>query len=176
MFTSTFKKHMTAMLLAALLLSVLASCGGGETAEDTTAADNTVQETTAETEEIKYVADYLPDVTYDGYQYRIISYDDYPAHVEELTGEVIDDAIFERNTLIEETYDIDIVQELYPFTEYEKVTTLVTNAGRAQSDDFDLATMVFRGAYYSVLEGTAPAASSLPVADLTQPWYIQSTN
>ena len=176
MFAVSSKKCMTVMLLAAMLLSVLASCGGGETTEDTTAADNTVQETAAETEETRYVADYLPDVTYDGYQYRIISYDEYPAHVEELTGEVIDDAIFERNTLIEETYNIDIAQELYPFTEYEKVTTLVTNAGRAQSDDFDLATMVFRGAYYSVLEGTVPAASSLPVADLTQPWYIQSTN
>ena len=177
MFTN--RKHTFAMLLAALLLTVsaLTACGGGESAEET-AGETTAQaaETTAETEETKYVADYLPDVTYDGYQYRIISYDEYPAHVEELTGEVIDDAIFARNTLIEETYDIEILQELYPFTEYTKVTDLMTNAGRAQSDDFDLATLVFRGAYYAVLEGTAPAASSLPIADLTQPWYIQSTN
>ncbi|MBQ3176278.1 MAG: hypothetical protein IJB52_00495, partial [Clostridia bacterium] len=176
MFAATSGKRITAMLLAAMLLSVLASCGGGETVEETTAAENAVQKTAAETEETRYTADYLPAVTYDGYQYRIISYDEYPAHVEELTGEVIDDAIFERNTLIEETYDIAIVQELYPFTEYTKVTDLMTNAGRAQSDDFDLATLVFRGAYYAVLEGTAPAASSLPVADLSQPWYIQSTN
>ncbi|MBQ8402705.1 MAG: hypothetical protein IJX14_12335, partial [Clostridia bacterium] len=134
MFTN--RKHTFAMLLAALLLTVsaLTACGGGESAEET-AGETTAQaaETTAETEETKYVADYLPDVTYDGYQYRIISYDEYPAHVEELTGEVIDDAIFARNTLIEETYDIEILQELYPFTEYTKVTDLMTNAGRAQS-------------------------------------------
>ena len=81
MFAATSGKRITAMLLAAMLLSVLASCGGGETVEETTAAENAVQETAAETEETRYTADYLPAVTYDGYQYRIISYDEYPAHV-----------------------------------------------------------------------------------------------
>lgn len=171
-----YRNRVFAILLAALMTaSVLTGCGGGETADETAAADTAVQ-TESETEPEKFAADYLPQVSYDGYQYRIISYDEYPAHVEELTGEVIDDAIFQRNTLIEETYGIEIVQELYPFTEYDKVTTLMTNAGRAQSDDFDLATLVFRAAYYAVLEGTAPAASSLPVADLSQPWYVRSVN
>ena len=169
------QRILAALLLAVMTLPVLTACGDSEA--ETAAAEQTGTDTTAaEPEETAYKADYLPDVTYDGYVYRIISYEEYPAHVEELTGEVIDDAIFQRNTLIEETYDINISQELYPFTDYSKVTDLMTNAGRAQSDDFDLATLVFRGAYYGVLEGTIPAASSLPVADLTQPWYIQSTN
>ncbi|MBQ8641544.1 MAG: hypothetical protein IJ480_04945 [Clostridia bacterium] len=176
MFAVSRKKTIIAALLLAMLITPVLTACGEETAE-TTAPEETVQETVAaEPEETGYRADYLPDVTYDGYQYRIISYDEYPAHVEEITGEVVDDAIFQRNTLVEETYDIEIVQELYPFTEYSKVTDLMTNAGRAQSDDFDLATLTFRPAYYAVLEGTSPAASSLPVADLTQPWYIQSTN
>ncbi|MBE6614177.1 MAG: hypothetical protein E7631_02600 [Ruminococcaceae bacterium] len=170
-------KALAAILALFLAASALTACGGGETAEKTAAEETAVQETqAAETEETRYVADYLPNVTYDGYQYRIISYDEYPAHVEELTGEVIDDAIFERNALVEETYNIEFMQELYPFTEYDKVTALMTNAGRAQSDDFDLATLVFRAAYYAVLEGTAPAASSLPIADLSQPWYVRSVN
>lgn len=173
---SNTSKQMLMLLLTALLAtSALTSCG--TTSEETTqSTTNSNTEAVAETEETSYHANYLPDVTYDGYQYRIISYDEYPAHVEEMTGEVIDDAIFERNSLIEETYDIDIAQELYPFTEYEKVTTLMTNAGRAQSDDFDLATLVFKGAYYAVLEGISPAASTLPYADLSQPWYLQSVN
>ncbi|MBR4959758.1 MAG: hypothetical protein IKY52_02560 [Clostridia bacterium] len=171
----TEKRILAALLLTALALPVLTACG--DSANDPQTTEQTGTDTAAaETEETAYKADYLPDVTYDGYVYRIIAYEEYPAHTEELTGEVIEDAIFQRNSLIEETYDIDISQELYPFTDYTKVTDLMTNAGRAQSDDFDLATLVFRGAYYAVLEGTAPAASSLPVADLTKPWYIQSTN
>jgi len=171
----TEKRILAALLLMALTLPVLTACG--DSANDPQTAEQTGTDTAAaETEETAYKADYLPDVTYDGYVYRIIAYEEYPAHTEELTGEVIEDAIFQRNSLIEETYDINISQELYPFTDYTKVTDLMTNAGRAQSDDFDLATLVFRGAYYAVLEGTAPAASSLPVADLTKPWYIQSTN
>ncbi len=172
------KSRTVTLLLAALLLtSSLVSCGGSTTETTSTNSQTGSTANSAETaEETGYKADYLPDVSYDGYQYRIISYDEYPAHVEEMTGEVIDDAIYQRNTLIEETYDIQFVQELYPFTEYEKVTALMTNAGRAQSDDFDLATLVFKAAYYAVLEGTAPVASSLPIADLTQPWYLRSTN
>lgn len=172
------KSRTITMLLAALLLaSSLVSCGSNTMETTPTISQTDPAPDNVETAEATaYKADYLPDTTYDGYQYRIISYDEYPAHVEEMTGEVVDDAIYERNTLIEETYDIQFVQELFPFTEYEKVTTLMTNAGRAQSDDFDLATLVFKAAYYAVLEGTAPVASSLPIADLTQPWYLQSTN
>ena len=52
----------------------------------------------------------------------------------------------------------------------------MTNAGRAQSDDFDLAKLVFRHAFAGVTSGYIPAASNMPVIDMTKPWYVQKMN
>ncbi len=164
------------ILLALLLASAtMASCGGEstETTADTAAATAAAE---TEPEETKHVADYLPDADYNGYEYRIVEYEEWPAHVDEPSGDVVDDAVYQRNTLIEETYNISFVPTTYLFTDYEKVTTLVQNAGRAQSDDFDLASLVFRGAYNNVLEGFVPAASQMPVIDMSKPWHNQVTN
>ncbi len=166
-----------AILLALLLASAsMAACGGAttETTADTASTTTAAAETAPE--ETKYVADYLPDVDYNGYEYRIVEYEEWPAHVDEPSGDVVDDAIYQRNTLIEETYNISFTTTPYLFTDYGQVTTLVQTAGRAQSDDFDLATVVFRGAYQNVLEGYVPVASSLPVIDMSKPWHNQVTN
>ncbi len=169
-------KNRTLILFLSLLLATtsLTACGGEttETTADTTAT--VAAETTPE--ETKHVADYLPDADYDGYEYRIVEYEEWPAHIDEPSGDIIDDSIYQRNSLVEETYNVSFVTTPYLFTDYEKVTTLVQNAGRAQSDDFDLATVVFRGAYQNVLEGFVPVASSLPVIDMSQPWHNQTTN
>ena len=167
------KKRIFILLLTAMLTTpFLTACGGGETE---TTAQTTAAETEAETE-FRYTADYLPDVTYDGYAYRIHAFEENPAHVDEPSGDIVDDAIYQRNMLIEEQYDITFEQTLYPYTDYTKVSEFVRNAGRAQSDDTDLAYMSFRDTYNLVLEGFVPTASSLPVIDLSQPWYLTSLN
>ena len=169
------KKRIFILLLSALLCaSALTGCGGGETADETT-SQTAAAETEAETE-FRYTADYLPDVTYDGYAYRVIAFEENPAHVDEPSGDIIDDAIYQRNILLEEQYDITFEQTLYLYTDYTKVADFMRNAGRAQSDDTDLAYMSFRDTYNLVLEGFVPTASSLPVIDLSQPWYMQSLN
>ena len=168
------KKRIFVLLFAAMLCaSSLTACGGGEA--ETTGQTTTAAETEAETE-FRYAADYLPKVTYDGYSYRIHAFEENPAHADEPSGDIIDDAIYQRNMLIEEQYDISFDQTLYPYTDYTKVSEFIRNAGRAQSDDTDLAYMSFRDTYNLVLEGYVPAASSLPVVDLTQPWYMQVIN
>ena len=169
------KKRIFILLLSALLCaSALTGCGGGETADETT-SQTAAAETEPETE-FRYTADYLPDVTYDGYAYRVIAFEENPAHVDEPSGDIIDDAIYQRNILLEEQYDITFDQTLYLYTDYTKVADFMRNAGRAQSDDTDLAYMSFRDTYNLVLEGFVPTASSLPVIDLSQPWYMQSLN
>ncbi len=171
-------KHtkLLAILMAILLTSTaMASCGG-TTAETTADTASTTAAAETEPELTKHVADYLPDKDYAGYEYRIVEYEEWPAHVDEPSGDVVDDAIYQRNALIEETYNIAFSTTPYLFTDYEKVTTLVQNAGRAQSDDFDLASLVFRGAYNNVLEGFVPAASQMPVIDMSKPWHNQTTN
>ncbi len=172
------KQNQWKALFLALLLCVsgLASCGGEDTAAPE-AEGETIAETVAETEEeTAYAADYLPDVTYEGYEYRIIEYEEYLLHQEELTGSVIDDAIYQRNMLAEERFDINITSTRYPYAKYGEVGKLLKQAGRAQTDDYDLYFVVFADAYSALIEGAMPPASSLPYTDPTRPWYYHAIN
>lgn len=132
------QRILACLLTALLLLPTVTSCSGGTT-ETTATTDTTPTDSTAETESTLYVADYLPNVTYDGYEYRIYDYEEWPAHIDEPSGNIIDDAIYKRNIEIEEKYDITFTTNRRPFTLYEEVGTMVRNSAMAQSDDFDLA-------------------------------------
>lgn len=161
-------------LLAALLLfSSMTSCGS-DTTETTTNTNVTDTDTAeSETDDGLYVADYLPDVTYDGYEYRIYDYDEYPSDIEEPSGNIIDDAIYKRNMLIEEQYDIKFTTDRRAYTKYEEVSVVVRNSAMAQSDDFDLACVSQRNGYNHVLAGECPAGSQMPMTDMTKPWHNQ---
>lgn len=171
------KTKLTALFFALLLcVPTFTSCGGGDTPPAET-TDQAAAETTPETEEeTAYTADYLPDVTYDGYEYRIIEYEEYLLHQEEVTGSVIDDAIYQRNMLAEEKFDINITSTRYPYAKYPEVGNLLKQAGRAQTDDYDLYFVVFADAYAALIEGAMPPASSLPYTDPTKPWYYHAIN
>ena len=172
------KQNQWKALFCSLLLWVsgLVSCGGEDTAAPE-AEGETIAEIVAETEEeTAYAADYLPDVTYEGYEYRIIEYEEYLLHQEELTGSVIDDAIYQRNMLAEEKFDINITSTRYPYAKYGEVGKLLKQAGRAQTDDYDLYFVVFADAYSALIEGAMPPASSLPYTDPTRPWYYHAIN
>lgn len=169
----------TLTVLLALLTAAAASvtaCGSEAAApEQKNTAPAETEAAPAETE-FSYKADYLPDVDYGGYEYRLVQYEEDPMDVPEETGVIIDDAICRRNRKIEEEYNIRFTAKTYLYTNYPDVKTAFDKSGRSQSDDFDLAMLTFRDAYNTILEGLAPAASVMPMTDLSQPWYIQSIN
>lgn len=167
-------KRVFLCLLAALLLFPSMTSCGGDTTETTTNTNVTDTDTAeSETDDGLYVADYLPDVTYDGYEYRIYDYDEYPSDIEEPSGNIIDDAIYKRNMLIEEQYDIKFTTDRRAYTKYEEVSVVVRNSAMAQSDDFDLACVSQRNGYNHVLAGECPAGSQMPMTDMTKPWHNQ---
>jgi len=125
------KKHIS--LPALFLLSALFISCGGEASTTTSDRNDTAPVTEAVTEATGYRAEYLPDVDYNGYEFRVIGYSDsYPPVVEKETGAIIDDAIFRRNQKVEEQYNIKLTPTMYPFTDYLKVSEFVAKAGRAQ--------------------------------------------
>lgn len=130
----------------------------------------------SEEEETSYHADYLPDVDYNGYEFGIVGYDEYPSDIEEPTGNVINDAIYERNRMIEEKYNIRISQTSYPYAQNGTVAELMKKGGLSSTDDFDLYNVVFANAYAGVIGGYVPTASSFPVIDLSKPWYYTALN
>ncbi len=115
------KKILALSLLSAMMLTALASCSGGsgDTATttaggaDTTVADTTVAETTAE-----YVK---PGVKFDGEEFAFAAWKTNSPNwiatsyceigAESLNGDLINDAIYERNAAVEEEYGIKIVQK-----------------------------------------------------------------
>ncbi len=160
------------LLFALLLTSSMTACGNdaAETTANTNGDTQTDSESTAADESL-YVADYLPNTTYDGYEYRIYDYEEYPSDIEEPSGNIINDAIYKRNIEIEEKYDITFTTDRRPYTKYEEVSVVVRNSAMAQSDDFDLACASMRNAYNHVLAGECPAATQLPIIDMTKPWH-----
>lgn len=163
------------VIAAVCIALIVTACGSGAEKKETTAESAAPTETVGE-ETSYYHADYLPDVNYDGYVYRIYAYDEYPADEPDITGNIISDAIYERNRLVEERYGITIKETRYPYASYGDVTNLLIKSGLSQSDDGDLYTVVFSGAYNAITQGCVPPASYLPVADLSQPWYLKSIN
>lgn len=173
------KRWLTLCLAAMLAASAMTACGKTETETDKTADTAESAETdteSAETDAEKYVADYLPEKKYDGYEYRIVDYEEYPLHCEEATGSVIDDAIYERNLLAAEEFDIKFSQTTYPYAKFSEVGAMLKQSGRAQSDDYDLYFVVFPDAYTALSEGAMPPASALPYTDPTKPWYYRAVN
>lgn len=113
-----YGKIIAAFLAAALLLSfVLTGCsgGGGENAEVTAAAADATETNTepAETEPELAVPD-LPDNDFGGKVFSVLTWsradtkvqDDFIA--EELDGEPLNDAVYQRNSTIKERYNFEI--------------------------------------------------------------------
>ena len=166
------------IVISAALLVALASCSqaaqevsGTTSAPAGTAADETGSET-----ESRYKADYLPDADYGGYQFKIVAYDEYPADQQEETGNLISDAIYRRNRLVEEQFGINISETRYPYAQYSDVYGLLKKSALAQSDEYDLYTVVFPNAYSGIIEKVIPPASTLPIIDMSQPWYYRQIN
>ena len=117
------------LLLAMLMLTSVVACGGKETSDpqnngDVTtaattnaAAADTTSATEATTEAPKYPA--LPEKDMQGYELRFLNYDDSyltwsinQLDANEVTADLLSDAIYERNTRIEEAYNCVISEVL----------------------------------------------------------------
>ena len=103
-------KHITAMLLAAMLL--MSGCGETATENTETTAETAAGEVETTPEETKLLPD-LPEADYEGYSFRLLTKGLYNVHwrsidavAEELTGEPINDVVFNRNTYISETFNV----------------------------------------------------------------------
>ncbi|MBQ2707004.1 MAG: hypothetical protein IJF67_01965 [Clostridia bacterium] len=105
------KRYISLALFSAILLSSLASCGGSTPSADTTAAsgDTTAPADTA-------LTDGLPDTDMNGFEFRILSstqdaltWANCQLDSEGENGDVINDAIFLRNTKTEDRFNCKIV-------------------------------------------------------------------
>ena len=169
------------LLLAVLLVTSFTACssGGGDSVETTTAAD-AVETTTAQ--ETREPLD-IPDGTdYDGYEFKIFTYTvgdsvesgytmmtNYNEIVAEAeTGEIINDAVYQRNRAVEERIGIKIVPVIAKSNE---LTSKLKANVQAGSTEYDTALQMIRAAQNTAAEKFLVNLYDIDTLNLDKPWW-----
>ena len=116
------KKLIALLLLGAMMTSALLSCSEAPTENNTDKTDapaaetvsDIAEETADETAEV--VTDNLPEKNYDGYSYNIYTRNNtthYQFLTEEYTGEVLNDAIYDRNLRVGDRFNVVFTETEY---------------------------------------------------------------
>ena len=102
------KKCAILLLIASMLTSLLAGCGGGETTGNDPEAAGEQTSVEIETQRV-YADDIADDVKFDGQSVKFMWWAENNEFAEEITGEVVNDAKFERDLSVETRLNVDIV-------------------------------------------------------------------
>lgn len=173
------KKRIPALFLfAAILTALLASCGDKTTSPtdqtDTTDGGTGSAETEAVTEAF---SDGLPDADYDGRAFRVaVGIDSaFEFEAESLNGNVENDAVYERNTRIEERFNIDIQPIVYAFSVADNYDTLA-RAVMADEDICDLAGFEVWNFYRATTKEIYQDWRDTKYIQFDKPWWNQEIN
>ena len=177
--------RIAAFLLAALTLvpAVMTSCGGDDqTGTETNNADTaSAAVTEAQTDPADPLAarllvdDGVETVDYDGAPFRIVTSDGQTEYyfIEAETGEVVDDAIFRRNSRIEERFNIDL--QITFDKEYWDTSKHITSLVSAGDDAIELAAMHAVECGLLGLQNYFYNWYDIPHINFDQPWWSQSS-
>ena len=162
-----------------ILAAMLAGCGqtpssGSETTDAAASSDTT--------EEVTEYAYPYPDTGYGGEEFGILNMADmYTMHCgilrDELNGDVLNDAVFNRNKLIETKFDITLNETLVTDT-WELKTTAATAQKSILAGDNEFAVMFLpiKGAIGLITDGAFLDLETVPTVQLDQPWWYDSFN
>lgn len=129
-------------------------------------------------EEQAQVKDNLPDIAFDGADFRVSTKANWRSEVlvDELNGDGVNDAIFNRNALISERFKVKIVPVVTPEGDMYTQVNNVRNSIMAQDDAFDLASTYAMTAGTIINEGYYLNWNTMPYNDFSQPWWLSSVN
>ena len=171
----TSTRRIFTLFLAALLLT---GCGAGTTAEttgDTAAEDTQIVETEAETTRAQ-TKDSLPeDLDFGGLSmpvlYRGCEADIIEVYAEELTGEPVSDAVYNRNTGVEERLNVKIAYQPMGTGTADQFPADAKASIIAGSDDFSIASWNQFSSVALCLENLVMDLQNAPYLDLEKPWW-----
>ena len=174
------KQHRILALLAALLMTLplLGSCGA-DTAEETI-ADNTVSETQPAEEEPQWQ---YPEADFEGAPYRIYNIDNFynmylTMNTEELTGETLNDAVYNRNRSVEDALNC-VIQEIRlvaPTCDYNPMFTTARSSVLGGSDDYEVMYLPVSEQISLVTDGILQDLYEIPHLQLQETWWDQQVN
>ena len=175
-------KAVFSLLLAALTLtSVMASCGGDGTGDSvvTTGASVETEGAAIETEET--LKSLVPEgLDFGGEEIRILSSsyfegDAFTMHVDEATGDVVNDAVYNRNLALESKFNVKLVYtDQYQNGSGVDSAVQIRKFVTAGSDDYD----ILFGCQYNlaplVLDNIMLNLEDCEYLHLDQPWWYQN--
>ena len=178
------KKTVVLFLLASMLLNTFCACAETEDIKETEASQNTAEttetaETAAETEPPYYDT---KGANYDGSNFGIWNYDNviangwagipYDLFTDEITGDTLNDAVYNRNLEIQNKLNITIIGTNSTANFAKDIAPLMA-AGDTSVDlmfpaQVHVPSLVSQDSVYDILE--------LESFDLSEPWWNQNCN
>ncbi len=166
------KKALAFILACLMLIPLFAACSGS--GNDPADSGSKSGDGTTEAPETADPTILFPGMDWDGRVFGVLGIPNGPTYfgnmelwAEGYTGEAVNDAIYERNTTIEEMYNV----EISVFQERNDTNTVLRDVVRSFSPDFDLAFLrqTFCGGMAS--EGMMYDLLTLGYADYNQPYW-----
>ena len=165
---------------AALMLSLAAACGEQaetQTPASTTASAEIIETAPAETEPQRELPDLPGDKDYGGYEFNVIDKGAFNTHwtsrdvfAAEQTGDPINDAVYERNSKVEEKYNVKITEDAGqsdPAGAAKKVAL-------AGDDTYDFYAFSMQSYASLATQGLLLDWNKIPYIDLDRVWYDQN--
>jgi len=183
------KTILSALILASMLASGLASCSNDETsdeASDVTTADTAVIES-AKSETTTSIYDTLPtDLDYNGADVtlHVGVFTEHLADpfrdfcVEEPCGDVVDDAVYERNKAVEEALNVKLnwTNIDYDYSQRQKQINYVTAGMMAGDDSFDAVFDILHILPTYITYGGLVDMSDTMYINFENPWWAEKYN
>ncbi len=169
------KHRLPALILAACLLApLLAACGGGGTdAAATTAAASTILDTAVEETTEPPLTDNLPEKDMNGWELRALSSVSSGFCVnqpEELTGELINDAIYERNADQQSRFNFKLnIEDVTPSTNNSICVQTLQKAAASGDNAYQLY-LPYTKTIVNYADSILPW-NDVPYIDYTNPWW-----
>ena len=165
-------KKTCAFLLLTAAIFVNISCGEVTIPNDSQVTTESLSEVVTETTDPISLA--LPERDYEGYEFKILTTDEvgsvrysYEIDADTMNGEAMNDAVFMRNQLVEERFNVVITQIPYDKSTFSQA---FKNSVLAADDAYD----VYVDTYENIMQlgyGYGLEVTSLPYIDLTQSWW-----
>lgn len=174
------KKRILSLLLVALMMTQFAACSETTTDEgaasggdisNPAAEEETVEETTEE-DILEALLAEVPGEDYGGYEFQMLNNESNFAYTlmtaEELTGEGINDAIYNRNVAVAEKLNIVITENMVP---YSQVTTDMNTSIAAGDDTYSCFWNESKFVSPFAINGQLLNVNDITAINLENPWW-----
>ena len=175
------RKSILAVLLAAVILSSVVSCGSGGDADTTSASDSS--DSMTETTESPYdkngfLLDSLPDdLNFGGRTVTILGWDHYEDvefYAEELNGDIVNDAYYERNLGVEDRLKVKLEFLEVSARGGDEFNKAIRNSVMSGSGEYDIIAGHSHRVSLVAADGLLMNMLDIDHIDVDKPWWVQS--